>query len=129
MRSGRPASPDGTGKTLDKPRSGGRECASASTTRWTWRLVQHALEPPEGENPWHLGVGGTGSRVPLVSLATVAAFLVGMQDAQAASQISLSGTGAPVTGDAPASGVGDVTQAEFVGEADDERPTSTHTRA
>ena len=57
--------------------------------------------------------------VPLVSLATVAAFLVGIQDAQAASQISLSGTGAPVTGDAPASGVGDVTQAEFAGETDD----------
>ncbi|HST46961.1 hypothetical protein [Jatrophihabitans sp.] len=58
--------------------------------------------------------------VPLVSLATVAAFLVGMQDAQAASQVSLSGTGAPITGDAPASGAGDVTQAEFVGETDDE---------
>jgi hypothetical protein len=58
--------------------------------------------------------------VPLVSLATIAAFLVGIQDAQAASQVSLSGTGAPVTGDAPASGIGDVTQAEFVGETDDE---------
>jgi hypothetical protein len=43
-----------------------------------------------------------------------------VQDAYAATQIPLSGTGAPVTGDAPASGAGDVTQAEFVGETDDE---------
>jgi hypothetical protein len=57
---------------------------------------------------------------PLVSLVSIAAFLTGMPSAQAASQVPLSGTGAPITGDAPASGVGDVTQAEFVGETDDE---------
>jgi hypothetical protein len=58
--------------------------------------------------------------VPFVSLISIAIFLVGMQDAHAASQISLSGTGAPITGDAPASGLGDVTQAEFVGQSDEE---------
>jgi hypothetical protein len=55
-----------------------------------------------------------------MTLACIGAFLTGIPDANAASQVSLSGTGAPVTGDAPASGIGDVTQAEFVGETDDE---------
>ena len=61
-----------------------------------------------------------GLTVPLVTIVTIAAFLTGIQEAQAASQVPLAGTGAPVTGDAPASGIGDVTQAEFVGETDDE---------
>jgi hypothetical protein len=58
--------------------------------------------------------------VPFVGLISIAVFLVGVQDAHAASQVPLSGTGAPITGDAPASGIGDVTQAEFVGQSDDE---------
>ena len=58
--------------------------------------------------------------VPFVSLISIAVFLVGMQDAHAASQIALSGTGAPITGDAPASGTGDVTQVEFAGQSDGE---------
>jgi hypothetical protein len=58
--------------------------------------------------------------VPVMTLICAGAFLIGMPNADAASQVALSGTGAPVTGSAPASGIGDVTQAEFVGETDDE---------
>ncbi len=61
--------------------------------------------------------------VPLVSLVIVAAFLVGIPSAYAASQVSLSGTGAPVTGDAPASGTGVASQDEFAnGPVDGQSP-------
>ncbi|HEU5271114.1 MAG TPA: hypothetical protein VFU36_14405 [Jatrophihabitans sp.] len=36
------------------------------------------------------------------------------------SQVSISGTGAPITGDAPAAGTGDATQVEFAGQTDGE---------
>src|SRR6185312_4734280 len=58
--------------------------------------------------------------VPFVGLITIAVFLVGIPNAHAASQIPLSGTGAPITGDAPASGIGDVTQVEFAGQSDED---------
>ena len=56
--------------------------------------------------------------VPVLSLVCVGACIIGLPNAYAATQISLSGTGSPVTGDAPPSGDGDVTQAEFVGQTD-----------
>ncbi len=59
----------------------------------------------------------------LSALATVSVHAAPLQSGGAATQIPISGTGTPQTGEAPPSGEGDVTQAEFVGEADgDEGP-------
>jgi hypothetical protein len=55
----------------------------------------------------------------LSALATVSVHAAPLQSS-AASQISRTGTGSPQTGEAPPSGDGDVTQAEFVGEVDGE---------
>lgn len=63
--------------------------------------------------------------LPVVSVAGIAALLIGIPNAFAATQVSLSGTGAPVTGDAPASGSGIASQEEFSEEpADDATPNS-----
>ena len=51
--------------------------------------------------------------LPLVSVVGIAAVLMGFPTPSRPRQVSLSGTGAPVTGDAPASGSGIASQQEF----------------
>lgn len=53
-----------------------------------------------------------------VAAVAVAAAVSASATSRVAPQITLSGTGSPRTGDAPASGAGDVTQVEFAGETD-----------
>jgi len=61
--------------------------------------------------------------IPLVTVVGIAAVLVGIPNAYAATQVPMSGTGAPVTGDAPASGTGIASQDEFAdGPEDDGSP-------
>ncbi|MDT4911861.1 MAG: hypothetical protein QOE51_2480 [Actinoplanes sp.] len=63
--------------------------------------------------------------VSLVSLVSAAAFVAGIPNAYAAGQVSLTGTGTPVTGAAPPSGTGLAVQDEFAdGPVDGQSPAA-----